>query len=51
VWRAYHDVLPVKDERADALAACGGLAILDGCARRDGGNAGNPAPIISRIES
>jgi hypothetical protein len=36
-------VLAVKDECADALAACGGLTILDCCARRDPGDAGNPA--------
>jgi len=40
---AYHAVLAVKDEREDALAACGGLAILDGCARRDPEESGNPA--------
>jgi hypothetical protein len=36
-------VLAVKDEREDALAACGGLSILDRCARRDPGVSGNPA--------
>jgi hypothetical protein len=36
-------VLAVKDEREDALAACGGLTILDRSARRDSGGAGNPA--------
>ena len=40
---AYHAVLAVKDESRDALAACGGLTILDGCARRDSRIAGNPA--------
>ncbi len=46
---AYHVVLAVKDEREDALAACGGLAILDCCARRDVGDAGNPAQDSPRI--
>jgi len=36
-------VLAVKDERADALAACGGLAILDRCARRATEASGHPA--------
>lgn len=36
---------PVKDEREDALAACGGLSIPDGCARRDPEDAGNPAQV------
>jgi hypothetical protein len=36
-------VLAIKDEREDALAACGGLRILDRCARRDAQDAGNPA--------
>jgi hypothetical protein len=43
---AYHAVLAVKDEREDAPAACGGLSILDRCARRDPGVAGNPAQDI-----
>jgi hypothetical protein len=33
----------IKDERPSTLAACGGLAILDRCARRDVRVAGNPA--------
>ncbi len=37
-------MLAVKDECEDALAACGGLAILDRSARRDPAKAGNPAP-------
>jgi len=45
----YHAVLAVKDEREDALAACGGLTILDRCARRDPEVLGNPAQDISRI--
>jgi len=48
---AYHAVLAVKDEREYALAACGGLTILDGCARRDPEVLGNPAQDISRIRS
>ncbi len=37
-------MLAVKDECEDALAACGGQAILDCSARRDATKAGNPAP-------
>ena len=40
---AWHAVLAVKDERVDALAACGGLTILDRCARRAAGASGTPA--------
>src|SRR5262245_19876507 len=47
--QTYHAVLAVKDEREDALAACGGLAILDCCARREFGIAGNPAPDNGRL--
>jgi len=50
-FSAYHAVLAVKDEREYALAACGGLAILDGSARRDPEILGNPAQDISRIRS
>ena len=40
---AYHGVLAVKDECWDALAALRRSSILDNCARRDLGAAGNPA--------
>jgi DNA repair protein RadC len=50
VWRAYHAVLAVKDERLrSARRLAGGLAILDRCARRDLGAPGNSARITSRI--
>jgi hypothetical protein len=39
----YHDVLAVKDEGEDTLAARRRSSILDGCARRDRAEVGNPA--------
>jgi len=43
-------VLAVKDDREDAVAACGGLSILDRCARRVGERpAGNPACEVWRL--